>query len=42
MIVIAFFAGRLASRFLARRAAHLDPLQALPREVAAIAKRGMR
>ena len=32
MIVIAFFAGRLASRFPARRAAHLDPLQALQYE----------
>ena len=29
MIVIAFFAGRLASRFPAGRAAHLNPLQAL-------------
>jgi putative ABC transport system permease protein len=32
MIVIAFFAGRLASRWPARRAAHLDPLQALQYE----------
>ena len=32
MIVVAFFAGRLASRFPARRAAHLDPLQALQYE----------
>ena len=32
MIVIAFFAGRLASRFPARRAAHLNPLQALQYE----------
>jgi putative ABC transport system permease protein len=32
MIVIAFFAGRIASRFPARRAAHLDPLQALQYE----------
>jgi len=32
MIVIAFFAGRLASRWPARRAAHLNPLQALQYE----------
>ena len=32
MIVIAFFAGRIASRFPARRAAHLNPLQALQYE----------
>ena len=32
MIVIAFFAGRIASRFPARRAAHLDPLKALQYE----------
>ena len=32
MIVIAFFAGRIASRFPARRAAHLDPLRALQYE----------
>lgn len=32
MIVIAFFAGRLASRLPARRAAHLNPLQALQYE----------
>jgi putative ABC transport system permease protein len=32
MIVIAFFAGRLASRWPARRAAHLNPLHALQYE----------
>jgi putative ABC transport system permease protein len=32
MIVIAFFAGRPASRWPARRAAHLNPLQALQYE----------
>jgi putative ABC transport system permease protein len=32
MIVLAFFAGRLASRWPARRAAHLNPLQALQYE----------
>ena len=32
MLVIAFFAGRLASRLPARRAAHLNPLQALQYE----------
>ena len=32
MVVIAFFAGRLASRLPARRAAHLNPLQALQYE----------
>ena len=32
MIAIAFFAGRLASRLPARRAAHLNPLQALQYE----------
>ena len=32
MLVVAFFAGRLASRLPARRAAHLNPLQALQYE----------
>jgi putative ABC transport system permease protein len=32
MIVLGFFAGRIASRWPARRAAHLDPLQALQYE----------
>jgi putative ABC transport system permease protein len=32
MIVVAFFAGRFASRLPARRAAHLDPLRALQHE----------
>jgi len=32
MIVLAFFAGRIASRWPARRAAHLDPLRALEYE----------